>query len=61
MNQEEKYKKVLEEYSNSDISIKELCKKYHVSDRVIYKAIKNGEIEKRCIEHYPRIFKCRII
>lgn len=51
MNQEEKYKKVLEEYSNSDISIKELCKKYHVSDRVIYKAIKNGEIEKRCIDH----------
>lgn len=38
---------MLYEYVNTQVPIKELCSKYKISDREIYKAIKNGEIEKR--------------
>ena len=37
----------MQDYCNTDITIKDLCKKHKVSDRIIYDAIKNGEIQKR--------------
>lgn len=38
---------MISEYCNSLTPIKELCAKYQMSDRCIYEAIKNGEIDKR--------------
>lgn len=38
---------MISEYCNSLTPIKDLCKKYNLSDRYIYSAIKNGEIQKR--------------
>lgn len=36
-----------EEYCNSRKPIKQICAEYHIADRIIYQAIKSGEISKR--------------
>jgi len=43
---ENRHKLALEEYKNG-LQIKKICEIYNIADRVIYNAIKTGDIEKR--------------
>lgn len=45
------------EYENTQTPIKEICKKYKIADRELYKAINNGEIEKRKSKEYASLIK----